>query len=590
MSGRDKKWQIKAFLPDLITSFFLVWFFTLVVLIRQNTLVENEALDSNFKQSKLIFHNNDLDESPNIVNWSQKNDGKVELQFTFKRFKNNNVMKNFDEEHIKPLNQSIIEVKKAPISKSNQKLEHSMNGFDLLEPRAVFNKSLLETYGLYSIDCFKKSSTGGIGDFGKGFTMPKNLSSSAQHEFDEGWKKNYFNQYLSDQISINRSLRDYRAKWCKKDLKIVTNLPVASIVICFHNEAFSVLARTVYSVLNRSPQHLVKEIILVDDFSNMSHLREPLEEYFKPISKIKIVRASRREGLIRARLIGLTHVTAPVVIYLDSHCECTEGWLEPLLDRINRNSTTVVVPIIDEIDPKTFAFRSTVSNDFVGGFDWDLTFNWFSVSERERRRHVSIYEPIASPTMAGGLFAIDVDFFKKLGTYDPGFEIWGGENLELSFKIWMCGGSLEIVCCSHVGHIFRDNAPYTSGKPGENLMLKNNYRLAEVWLDEFAQYYYDRIGNEKVEFGDISDRKLLRDQLKCKSFRWYLDNIFPELYRPDLAVGRGAIINSATNLCLDSVASGEDMGVSLFGCHNQGKLMILLLKYSLRLPKCFSRR
>lgn len=132
------------------------------------------------------------------------------------------------------------------------------------------------------------------------------------------------------------------------------------------------------------------------------------------------------------------------------------------------------------------------------------------------------------------------EFFERLGTYDSGFDIWGGENLELSFKTWMCGGTLEIVPCSHVGHIFRKRSPY-KWRSGVNVLRRNSVRLAEVWLDDYAKYYYQRIGNEKGDFGDVTSRKQLRQKLSCKSFKWYLDNIYPELFIPGEAIASGEV-------------------------------------------------
>lgn len=56
---------------------------------------------------------------------------------------------------------------------------------------------------------------------------------------------------------------------CKESGRYLDDLPPTDIIICFHNEAWSVLLRTVHSVLDRSPEHLIGHIILVDDFSDM---------------------------------------------------------------------------------------------------------------------------------------------------------------------------------------------------------------------------------------------------------------------------------------------------------------------------------
>ncbi|XP_020281580.1 putative polypeptide N-acetylgalactosaminyltransferase 9 isoform X2 [Pseudomyrmex gracilis] len=410
------------------------------------------------------------------------------------------------------------------------------------------------------------------GEMGRPVILPTNMSAQTKKLVDDGWLNNAFNQYASDLISVHRSLPDPRDQWCKEPGRYLKDLPPTAVIICFHNEAWSVLLRTVHSVLDRSPEHLIEEIILVDDFSDMPHLKRQLEDYMMNYPKVRIIRANKREGLIRARLLGAAAAKAPVLTYLDSHCECTEGWLEPLLDRIARDPTTVVCPVIDVIDDTTLEYHWRDSGGVnVGGFDWNLQFNWHAVPEREKKRHKNPAEPVWSPTMAGGLFSIDRAFFERIGTYDSGFDIWGGENLELSFKTWMCGGTLEIVPCSHVGHIFRKRSPY-KWRSGVNVLKRNSIRLSEVWLDEYAKYYYQRIGHDKGNYGDVSERKALRKKLGCKSFKWYLDNVYPELFIPGEAVASGEIRQIVSGMCIDSAGKSEDLHqpVGLYPCHRQG--------------------
>uniref|UniRef100_A0A4X2KFE7 Galactosyltransferase C-terminal domain-containing protein n=1 Tax=Vombatus ursinus TaxID=29139 RepID=A0A4X2KFE7_VOMUR len=134
-----------------------------------------------------------------------------------------------------------------------------------------------------------------------------------------------------------------------------------------------------------------------------------------------------------------------------------------------------------------------------------------------------------SPTMAGGIFAINRQYFFEIEQYDSGMNTWGGENLEISFRIWMCGGKLFVIPCSRVGHISRKMLSHKAREIMDSLQY-NSLRLAHVWLDEYKeQFFLQRPDLRRKEYGNISERIELRKTLGCKSFQWYLDNIYPEL-------------------------------------------------------------
>lgn len=58
-------------------------------------------------------------------------------------------------------------------------------------------------------------------------------------------------------------------------------------------------------------------------------------------------------------------------------------------------------------------------------------------------------------------------------------------------QVWQCGGQLEIIPCSVVGHVFRTKSPHTFPK-GTQVISRNDVRLAEVWMDDYKEIFYRR--------------------------------------------------------------------------------------------------
>ncbi|TRY64534.1 hypothetical protein DNTS_022655 [Danionella cerebrum] len=331
---------------------------------------------------------------------------------------------------------------------------------------------------------------------------------SAADRADQFYRDNGFNILISDRIALNRSLPDIRHPRCMQKL-YSQNLPSTSIIIPFHNEGWSTLLRTVHK-----------------------HLKGPLERYVAQFPKVRVLRTQKRE------------------------------------DRIALNRKTIVCPMIDVINHDDFHYESQAGDAMRGAFDWEMNYKRLAIPVELANSDDS--EPFLSPVMAGGLFAVDRMWFWELGGYDAGLEIWGGEQYEISFKVWMCGGRMEDVPCSRVGHIYRKFVPYKV--PGGVSLARNLKRVAEVWMDEYAEYLYQRRPVMRhLPAGDLSAQRSLRERLGCRNFRWFMSSVAPDLplhyppVEPDPAAW-GELRNVGSGLCVESKHFTSGSPITLEKC------------------------
>uniref|UniRef100_A0A3B4YH78 Polypeptide N-acetylgalactosaminyltransferase n=1 Tax=Seriola lalandi dorsalis TaxID=1841481 RepID=A0A3B4YH78_SERLL len=396
------------------------------------------------------------------------------------------------------------------------------------------------------------------------------LSEEEQKEAEKLFQRYGYNAFLSDRLPLNREIPDTRPSRCA-ERKYPEDLPTVSVVLIYLDEALSIIKRAIRSIIDKTPARLLKEIILVDDHSSNEDLMEKLDEYITLIHEerpglVKKVRHSQQLGLTQARLSGWETAVGDVVAILDAHIEVHVQWAEPLLSRIKEDRTVILTPVFDKVNYDDLRLIPYIPA--ADAFDWALwcmyeSFRpeWYSLKDES--------QPGKSPSIMGILVA-DRKFFGEIGSLDGGMKIYGGENVELGIRVWLCGGSIEVIPCSKIAHIERATKPYL---PDLSVMVKRNaLRVAEVWLDEYK--YNVNIAwnlplkNHGIDIGDVSERKKLREKLNCKPFKWYLDNVYPLLDPLHDVLGYGAVSQKQyrSELCIDQGPVPGNTPI-IYACH-----------------------
>lgn len=182
-------------------------------------------------------------------------------------------------------------------------------------------------------EIMKELNISDAGELGVPVKIPEDLRDELKN-LSETLKETYgYNAFASSMVSLNRALPDKRHEYCK-NMTYPKELPKASVVIPFHDDDWMLLMRCVHSVLLRTPDHLLQEVLLVYDLSDREYYQEPLDKYIEKYPKIRLIRSHTRQGIIQNRILGGRNAKGPVIVYVDSHVEVTPGWMEPLLARI----------------------------------------------------------------------------------------------------------------------------------------------------------------------------------------------------------------------------------------------------------------
>jgi GT2 family glycosyltransferase len=213
--------------------------------------------------------------------------------------------------------------------------------------------------------------------------------------------------------------------------------PRISIVAITRNEGTE-LESTVRNLLETAPSNQL-ETIVVDDSST-----DDSTGFLDTLPEVTVLRTPGL-GVARARNFGAAHASGDIVLFADAHVRAPKDWHLPLIDVLRDSRVGAVAPGIYSLaNPECRGFGLSLAGP-------DLRSPWL---------HKAGSSAYPVPVLPGCFLAMRRETYLQTGGYDRGMRQLGGNDAELSCRLWLNGYEQKVVPEIEVGHLFRTAAPY----------------------------------------------------------------------------------------------------------------------------------
>jgi GT2 family glycosyltransferase len=229
--------------------------------------------------------------------------------------------------------------------------------------------------------------------------------------------------------------------------------------------------------------------------------------------EVRVVR-SEGIGVANARNLGASHATGDVIIFCDAHMKIPARWHRALVEPLESRKVGAVAPGIYSItEPSRRGFGLYLAGP-------ELRARWKPSPGRA---------PARVPILPGCFLAMRRDVYEATGGFDSGMRQLGGNDNELSLRLWLLGYELLVVPAVEAGHLFRTRIPFDATWAA---VVHNRLRTAFVHfrqeriervVDALRAYEAFPSGLAMTVAGDVFARRAVLHSQRQRSDDWFFE-------------------------------------------------------------------